>query len=452
MAKVKSKLKKSWKTEPERTATARKGRRLPKNNKYKKNARAHAVSPLASAFPELPPVPGMSLGVGRTGIRYRDRDDLFVASFDAGTTVAGVFTQSKMPSAPVDWCRNQLADGEARLLVANAGNANAFTGRAGWEAVRWVASSAAGFAKCRQKDVYIASTGVIGVPLPADRLTAELGKVFRRLGTAGFEAAARAMMTTDTFPKGVTRTAYIDGRAVVINGIAKGSGMIAPDLATMLAFIFTNAAIPADVLQTLLILGVRESFNNISVDGDTSTSDTVLLFATGRSSTEGEPVHDPIRRADGRLKDFRDKLFEVMADLARQIVCDGEGARKFITVHVDGAASQKAARNIALAIANSPLVKTAAAGSDPNWGRIVAAVGKSGEAADRDRLAIWIGDVQVATEGMVHPDYDEALAAKHMKGNEIHYRIDVGVGRASAQVWTCDLTENYIRINTDYRS
>jgi len=407
-------------------------------------------SPLAVDFPHMPAIAGVRLGAVSAGIRYKGRRDLMIAAFTPGTTVAGVFTQSKTASAPVEWCKRSMANEnpEAGILVVNSGNSNAFTGKAGDDAVKETAGTAAKAAGCRQRDVFIASTGVIGEPLPVNKITARLPSMVRGTSPRAWNAASEAIMTTDTFPKGATRTAVIDGVEVKINGIAKGSGMIAPDLATMLAFIFTDAQIPSDVLQSLLLLGTRDSFNAITVDSDTSTSDTVLCFATGEAKLER-----PITRAgDRRLADFRRKLHDLMQDLALQIVRDGEGATKLVKVVVSGATSTAAARTIALSIANSPLVKTAVAGEDPNWGRIVMAVGKAGEAADRDKLKIVMNGISVASKGQVDPDYVEAQGAAAMKEKEITIEVDVGVGRGDSTIWTCDLTQRYIAINADYRS
>jgi len=409
------------------------------------------ISPFAPKHvPHLPVIDGVRLAAGAAGIRYPGRTDLLIALFDPGTTVAGVLTQSKTASAPVDWCRAHLAHGMARALVVNSGNANAFTGKRGREAVELTAQAAAELADCLVPDVYIASTGVIGEPLDASKITARLAALARDAKPDGFAEAARAIMTTDTYPKLATRNAEIDGIEVTINGIAKGSGMIAPDMATMLAFLFTDAAIEAHALRASLDPAVDETLNAITIDGDTSTSDTLLIFATGRSADRGAPrIADA---NDARLAGFRFALHEVMHDLALQIVKDGEGLTKFVTVKVTGAETRKAARAIARSIANSPLVKTAIAGEDPNWGRIVAAVGKAGEAADRDRLAIWLGDILVAKDGAVASDYREPKAAAYMKGPEIAITVDVGVGKEAATIWTCDLTHDYIAINADYRS
>lgn len=407
------------------------------------------TSPLApERFPEMPAVAGMTLATAACGVRYKGRDDLLVVELAPGTTVAGTFTRSLTAAAPVEWCREIVQGGSARVLVVNTGNANAFTGAAGAKAVGAVARAASRLFGCREDEVFAASTGVIGMPLDPTPILDALPEARRRLAAPGWPAAADAIKTTDTFAKGAARTATIGGVEVTICGIAKGAGMIAPDMATMLGFVFTDAAIPAKVLRDMLKPAVDRSFNSITVDGDTSTNDTVLLFATGAG-----PGHPPVRAVgDPKLKDFRRKLEEVLADLARQIVRDGEGATKFVTVSVSGAASPRAARRIAFAIANSPLVKTAIAGEDANWGRIVMAVGKAGEKADRDRLRISIGGVPITDKGGVVPGYDEAPVAAHMKGREIDIAVDVGVGRGKATVWTCDLTHEYININADYRS
>ncbi|MEX2248675.1 MAG: bifunctional glutamate N-acetyltransferase/amino-acid acetyltransferase ArgJ [Parvibaculum sp.] len=412
---------------------------------------ASKISPLApKSFPALPPVGGVTPGVAAAGIKYKGRTDLLVVKMVEGTQAAGIFTTSKTASAPVDWCRANLADGgEGRMLVVNSGNSNAFTGKAGVATVKATASAAAAAGNCRQRDVFIASTGVIGEPMDAAPIVAGISTAMASAGPDGWDDAARAIMTTDTYPKLATQRVRIGGAEVTINGIAKGSGMIAPDLATMLVFIFTDAAIPSKILQTLLMLGARDSFNAITVDSDTSTSDTVMVFATGAAMTDEAPI---TRASDPRLRDFRKAFDALMLDLAHQVVRDGEGATKFVRVAVSGAQSHQTARRIAMTVANSPLVKTAIAGEDANWGRIVMAVGKSGEAADRDRLAIRIGGVDVAKNGMAVRGYDEAPVAKHMKGQEIDIEVDVGVGKSSAVVWTCDLTYDYIRINADYRS
>jgi glutamate N-acetyltransferase/amino-acid N-acetyltransferase len=415
------------------------------------NKTSAKVSPLApKAYPVLPPVEGVVLGTTAAGIKYKGRTDLLVAKMVEGTQAAGVFTTSKTASAPVEWCKSSLADGgEGRMLVVNSGNSNAFTGKAGVATVKATAAAAASAGACRQKDVFIASTGVIGQPMDAAPIVAGIEAALADASPDKWDDAARAIMTTDTYPKVATRQVKIGGATVTINGIGKGSGMIAPDLATMLVFIFTDAAIPAKILQTLLMLGTRDSFNAITVDSDTSTSDTVMVFATGAAMRDEAPV---TRAGDPRLREFRAALDDVMLDLAHQVVKDGEGATKFVRISVAGAQSHQAARRIAMTIANSPLVKTAIAGEDANWGRIVMAVGKSGEAADRDRLSIRMGGIDVAKNGMAVPGYDEAPVARHMKGENIDIEVDVGVGKSTATVWTCDLTYDYIRINADYRS
>jgi glutamate N-acetyltransferase/amino-acid N-acetyltransferase len=410
------------------------------------------VSPLAVALPALPPIAGVRLAATEAGIRYRGRTDLVMAEFATGTAVAGVFTSNKCPGAPVDWCRGSVKGGRARGLVVNAGNANVFTGRAGREACSATAAAAGKLLGCPARQLLLASTGVIGELLPVERLVAALPALHRGLVEDGFEAAARGIMTTDTFPKAATRVAEIGDTPVRITGIAKGSGMIAPDLATMLCFVFTDAKVAADLLKTMLRRGVQRSFNCTTVDSDTSTSDTVLLFATGQAQHRRIPGRHGGNAANRMLRDFAAKLEEVLLDLALQVVRDGEGAQKFIRIDVTGAASAKSARRIALAVANSPLVKTAVAGEDANWGRIVMAVGKAGEPADRDRLAVAVGGVWMAREGGVVPDYDEAPVVAHMKGREIEIAIDLGLGRGRATAWTCDLTHGYIDINGSYRS
>ncbi|MBN8890594.1 MAG: bifunctional ornithine acetyltransferase/N-acetylglutamate synthase [Rhodospirillales bacterium 70-18] len=408
---------------------------------------AIAVSPLAVPLPELPPLAGVRLGAAAAGIRYKNRTDLVMAEMDAGTTAAGVFTSSKCPGAPVDWCRAVLPAGKARALVVNAGNANVFTGRAGLEATKATAGAAADLVGCSPKQIFLASTGVIGEVLPHEKLTTALPALHAALREDGWEEAARGIMTTDTFPKASTRTAEIGGAEVRITGIAKGSGMIAPDMATMLCFIFTDAKIPATAMQQRLAKGVDASFNCTTVDSDTSTSDTVLLFATGKArhprvSAEGGAV----------LKDFARALNEVLLDLALQVIRDGEGAGKLVRIDVSGAVSAKSAKRVAMSIANSPLVKTAIAGEDANWGRIVMAVGKAGEPADRDRVSVAVGGVWMARDGGVVPGYDEAPVVAHMKGREVEIAVDLGLGRGRATAWTCDLTHGYIDINGSYRS
>jgi glutamate N-acetyltransferase / amino-acid N-acetyltransferase len=405
------------------------------------------VSPLAVPLPELPPIAGVRLGAVAAGIRYKGRTDLVMAEFPSGTTVAGVFTRNRCPGAPVDWDRAALATGQARALVVNAGNANVFTGRAGAQAAAATAAAAAKLVGCPAKRVFLASTGVIGELLPHERITTALPGLRENLRAEAWEEAARGIMTTDTFPKASTRTARIGDTEVRVTGIAKGSGMIAPDMATMLCFVFTDAKIPAPVLQRLLSRGVTSSFNCTTVDSDTSTSDTVLLFATGQAK------HTPVEASGGAmLRDFASALEAVLLDLALQVVRDGEGAQKLIRIDVTTAVSAASARRVGMAIANSPLVKTAIAGEDANWGRIVMAVGKSGERADRDRLGVAVGGVWMAREGSVVPGYDEAPVVAHMKGREISIEVDLGLGKGAATTWTCDLTHGYIDINGNYRS
>ncbi len=405
------------------------------------------ISPLALPLPELPPLAGVRLGAAEAGIRYRNRTDLVLLELAPGTTAAGVFTTNRCPGAPVDWCRAALAGGRARAVVVNAGNANVFTGKAGRDACATTAAAAAKLVGCPAKQVFVASTGVIGEVLPVDKLTAALPALHANLRDDGWEAAARGIMTTDTFPKAATRVATIGGEEVRITGIAKGSGMIAPDMATMLCFIATDAKLPAPVLDKLLRRGVAGSFNATTVDSDTSTSDTVLLFATGQAR------HPRVAAEGGRmLADFAAKLNEVLHDLALAVVRDGEGATKFVRIDVTGAVTARSAKRVAMAIANSPLVKTAIAGEDANWGRIVMAVGKAGEPADRDKLSIAVGGVWMARDGGVVPGYDETPVVAHMKGREIAITVDLGLGRGSGTVWTCDLTHGYIDINGSYRS
>ena len=405
------------------------------------------ISPLALPLPELPPLPGVRLGAAEAGIRYRNRTDLVLLELAPGTTAAGVFTTNRCPGAPVDWCRAALKGGKARAVVVNAGNANVFTGRAGREACEATAAAAAKLVDCPAKQVFVASTGVIGEVLPVAKLTAALPSLHANLRDDGWEAAARGIMTTDTFPKAATRVATIGGVEVRITGIAKGSGMIAPDMATMLCFIATDAKLPAPVLDKLLRKGVAGSFNATTVDSDTSTSDTVLLFATGQAR------HPRVPAEGGRmLADFAAKLNQVLHDLALAVVRDGEGATKFVRIDVQGAVTARSAKRVAMAIANSPLVKTAIAGEDANWGRIVMAVGKAGEPADRDKLSVAVGGVWMAKDGGVVPGYDETPVVAHMKGREIEITVDLGLGRGAGTVWTCDLTHGYIDTNGSYRS
>ncbi|MCR9139572.1 MAG: bifunctional glutamate N-acetyltransferase/amino-acid acetyltransferase ArgJ [Alphaproteobacteria bacterium] len=409
------------------------------------------ISPLApQTLAHLPPMDGVRIATAAAGIKYADRTDLLLMRFDAPASVAGVFTQSLCASAPVEFCRANLVGGRARALVVNSGNANAFTGRKGSEAAEITARVASAAVGCPTEEVFLASTGVIGEPLDADGFSDTLRDLANATDTDGWSDAAEAIMTTDTYPKLATCQVMIDGVEVRINGIAKGAGMIAPDMATMLSFVVTDADIAPDVLQTLLADGVGDTFNAITVDSDTSTSDTLMLFATGAATARGAPritdAHDP------RLASFVTALHALMKDLALQIVRDGEGARKIVEIAVKGAASDAAAKIIALSIANSPLVKTAIAGEDANWGRIVMAVGKAGEMASRDRLQIWFGDIRVAVDGERDPDYSEDAASAVMKNPEIAITVDVGVGNGRSTVWTCDLTKDYVAINGDYRS
>ncbi|HQT64365.1 MAG: bifunctional ornithine acetyltransferase/N-acetylglutamate synthase [Acidocella sp. 20-57-95] len=403
------------------------------------------ISPLALPLPSLPPVAGVSMAVGQAGIRYQGRTDVLLMKFAESTTVAGVFTKNLCPGAPVTWCREILPGGIAHGLVVNAGNANVFNGVAGQRAVEATAAAAAKTLGVSAGTIYLASTGVIGEPLPAHKIVAIMDGLHADLHPDRLADAARAIMTTDTFPKAATRTARLGGVDIAVTGIAKGSGMIAPDMATMLSFIFTDAAIPAEVLQPMLAKAVDQSFNCITIDSDTSTSDTVLLFATGQAGNK--PTDDPTA-----LADFRRALSEVLHDLAMMVVRDGEGAQKLVRITVDGAVSNHSAKRIGMAIANSPLVKTAIAGEDANWGRIVMAVGKAGEPADRDKLAIAVGGTWMAKAGGIVPGYDETPVVAHMKGREIEIDVDIGLGNGRATVWTCDLTHGYIDINGSYRS
>ena len=408
------------------------------------------VSPLSVPFPRIPPIDGVEIATGRAGFYKHEREDLLVMRFAEGTSVAGVFTRHGVGSAPVDWCRRALAQSEgedARALVVNAGCANAFTGKPGADAARRVASAVAKRFDCRQRDVMLASTGVIGVLLDDAKITQRLPEVEAALAPDGWSAAARAIMTTDTFPKGAFAEARIDGKTVRIAGICKGSGMIAPDMATMLAFVATDADIAPKALQNLASLYTRSTFNCVTVDGDRSTNDTLLLFATGRSGAARIS-----RAGDRRLADFREKLEAVLLDLALQLVRDGEGATKFVRINVSGAESPASARKIARTIAESPLVKTAFAGEDANWGRIVMAVGRADEPIDRTRLRVQFGPLVAAQDGLISPTYDEAKMSAYMKKDELEVSVDVGVGRGSATVWTCDLTKQYVAINGDYRS
>jgi glutamate N-acetyltransferase/amino-acid N-acetyltransferase len=409
---------------------------------------AHPVSPLApKTYPDLPEIAGVRFATAEAGIKYKNRTDVLLAAFDPGTAVAGVFTRSKCPSAPVDWCRDNLKHGAARALVVNSGNANAFTGMKGKHTVKVTADFAAAALGVKPSEVFLASTGVIGEPLDPQKFDAVTREAATRLAQGPWIDAARAIMTTDTYPKLATATVEFDGSTVSVSGIAKGSGMIAPDMATMLSFIFTDAPITAPVLQGLLQPLIDRSFNAVTVDSDTSTSDTCLVFATGKAKV------DPIVSTDDpRAAVLAAALGDVLHDLALLVVRDGEGATKVVTVTVEGAVSDQSAHRVALSIANSPLVKTAIAGEDANWGRVVAAVGKAGEPADRDKLSIAFGDFTVAENGERAASYDEAAASAYMKNEELDLRVGLGLGSGRATVYTCDLTHGYIDINGSYRS
>ncbi|MBV1697294.1 MAG: bifunctional glutamate N-acetyltransferase/amino-acid acetyltransferase ArgJ [Hyphomicrobiales bacterium] len=410
-----------------------------------------SISPLAPpAFPEMPPVAGVRLATAAAGIRYAGRTDVLLALFDPGTAVSGVFTRSKCPSAAVDWCRARLPGGSARALVVNSGNANAFTGKSGRTATKLTADIAAKAAQCRPDDIFLASTGVIGEPLDASKFAVVMDRLAADAAPGRWQEAADAIMTTDTFPKGAAALVRLGSKTVTICGIAKGAGMIAPDMATMLSFVFTDAPIAPAVLKALLRDGVEDTFNAVTIDGDMSTSDTLLAFATGAAAAQG--VAKFKRLSDPRLAAFRKGFNAVLADLAEQVARDGEGARKLIEIVVEGARSKKSARRIALSIANSPLVKTAVGGEDANWGRVVMAVGKAGEPANRDRLSIWFNGIRVAHKGERDPDYDEAAVSAAMKKSEIALKVALGIGNGRDRVLTCDLTKDYIAINGDYRS
>jgi glutamate N-acetyltransferase / amino-acid N-acetyltransferase len=416
-----------------------------------------AISPLAPTHvPDMPAIAGIKLATAAAGIRYAGRTDVLLAVMDPGTTVAGVFTQSKCPSAPVEWCRARLGSGKsskaglARALVVNSGNANAFTGKTGRASTTLTAAIAAKAVHCKPGEVFLASTGVIGEPLDAGKFNGVLGTLAQQAAPGEWMAAAKAIMTTDTYPKVATATVKLGNAKVTINGMAKGSGMIAPDMATMLAFVFTDAPIAAGALQSLLKGGVEDTFNAVTIDGDTSTSDTLLAFATGAAAANGAPKIS--RASDPRLKAFTKALGAVLADLAEQVARDGEGARKLVEIIVEGAVSKKSARRIAMSVANSPLVKTAIAGEDANWGRVVMAVGKAGEPANRDKLSISFNGIRVASRGARDPSYDEAEVSNAMKNPKIQITIALGLGKGRDRVLTCDLTKEYIAINGDYRS
>jgi len=410
-----------------------------------------AVSPLRPAHaPRMPEIAGVRLATAAAGIRYAGRTDVLLVALDKPTSVAGVFTRSKCPSAPVEWCRARIGGGRARALVVNSGNANAFTGKTGRAATRITAELAAKAVGCRPAEVFLASTGVIGEPIDAGKFAGVMHDLAAGAAPDRWIEAAEAIGTTDTFPKLATATARLGGAEVKINGIAKGAGMIAPDMATLLAFVFTDAPIAAGALQALIARSVVDSFNAVTIDSDTSTSDTLLAFATGAAAAAGAPA---IARAnDRRLGPFRLALDRVLGSLAEQVARDGEGASKLIEIVVEGAVSKRSARRIALAIANSPLVKTAVGGGDANWGRVVMAVGKAGEPADRDRLSIWFGDIRVARKGARDPGYAEREISAYMQRQEIKIRVGLGLGTGRDRVLTCDLTKEYVAINGDYRS
>lgn len=415
------------------------------------------VSPLAPvSVPDMPEIAGVKFATAAAGVRYQGRTDVLLMVLDPGTAVAGVFTKSKCPSAPVEWCRAKLKGKKARALVVNSGNANAFTGKTGREACAFTARLAAKAVGCKVDEVFLASTGVIGEPLNAGVFDGVMETLVANASGDGWLDAARAIMTTDTFPKVATAKTSIGKTPVTVNGIAKGAGMIMPDMATMLSFVFTDAPIAAPLLQKLLGEAVEDTFNAVTIDGDTSTSDTLMVFATGAAkdgSKERSKRTPKVSKAgDPRLKGFRKAFAAVLADLAEQVARDGEGARKLVEIEVEGAVSKKSARRIAMSIANSPLVKTAIAGEDANWGRVVMAVGKAGEPADRDKLSIWFGGIRVAHKGARDPGYDEAKVSEAMKSPKIQLKVQLGLGRGKDRVLTCDLTKEYVAINGDYRS
>jgi glutamate N-acetyltransferase / amino-acid N-acetyltransferase len=410
-----------------------------------------SISPLApKTVPDMPEIAGVRLATAEAGIRYKNRTDVLLAVMDKGTAVAGVFTKSKCPSAPVEWCRAKLRGGKARALVVNSGNANAFTGKTGRQSTALTAKIAAKAVGCSESEIFLASTGVIGEPLDATKFNGVLDQLADSAEPGDWLGAAKAIMTTDTFPKVATATVKLGKAKVTINGMAKGAGMIAPDMATMLSFIFTDAPISPAALQALLKSGVEDTFNAVTIDGDTSTSDTLLAFATGAAAEHGAPRIS--RASDPRLKAFTKAFHQVLANLAEQVARDGEGARKLVEITVEGAKSKASARKIAMSIANSPLVKTAIAGEDANWGRVVMAVGKAGEPADRDKLSISFNGIRVAKSGARDPSYEEAQVSEAMKAAEIAIKVSLGLGKGRDRVLTCDLTKEYVAINGDYRS
>lgn len=410
------------------------------------------ISPLApkGGFPKLPVIDGVRFAAAEAGVKYQGRLDVMLAEIAEGSAIAGTFTRSKTRSAPVLWCQENLAQGAqagGSAILVNSGNANAFTGDNGLSSVEITANAVAETLDINARNVFVASTGVIGEPLPSERITSKMGELHAGLDAANVEDAAKAILTTDTFTKGSSASVDLDGASIQIAGFAKGSGMIAPDMATMLVFVFTDANIDQSVLQEIVSGNTVTTFNSITVDSDTSTSDSLVVVATGKADmAEITSITDP------RVAAFGEALHGVMLELAHLVVRDGEGATKFIEINVNGAENNAAAKTVGLAIANSPLVKTAFAGEDPNWGRVVMAVGKAGEAADRDKLSISFGDILVADKGWVSPDYREDDGAAYMKGQDLSMTVDLGVGEGSATVWTCDLTHQYITINADYRS
>jgi glutamate N-acetyltransferase / amino-acid N-acetyltransferase len=409
------------------------------------------VSPLAPKdVPTLPPIDGVRLATAAAGIRYKGRTDVLLAIMDEGTVAAGVFTKSKCPSAPVEWDRANLKKSKSRALIVNSGNANAFTGKNGRSATKLTGDIVSKALGCKPADVFQSSTGVIGEPLDASKFSGVMDQLVSGASAEAWQDAARAIMTTDTFPKVATATAKIGKTRVTINGIAKGAGMIAPDMATMLSYVFTDAPVSAAVLQALLSKGVTDTFNAVTIDSDTSTSDTLMAFATGTAAERGAPKIT--RASDPRLKAFAKAFHDVLANLSEQVARDGEGARKLVEIIVEGATSDKSARKIAMSIANSPLVKTAIAGEDANWGRVVMAVGKAGEPADRDRLSIAFNGIRVAKRGERDPSYDEVQVSEAMKNPEIQIKVSIGLGKGRDRVLTCDLTKEYVAINGDYRS
>lgn len=411
---------------------------------------ASKISPLApKQIPDMPALNGVRMATAKAGIKYQGRTDLLFMVFDEPANVAGVFTRSKCPSAPVDHCRKALSHGKARGVVVNSGNANAFTGKKGVLTTDQTAKAAANALHAHENEIFLASTGVIGEPMDASRFTGLLPQMAIDALPDNWLEAAKAIMTTDTFPKLATRSIQFGEQTIVINGIAKGAGMIAPDMATMLSFVVTDAPIESHILQELLSDKVQATFNSITVDSDTSTSDSLLLFATGKAKGSTKALSD---KNDVRYQQFAQALYEVLHELSLQVVTDGEGAHHLMEVKVEGATNDNAAKIIARSIANSPLVKTAVAGEDANWGRVVMAVGKAGVEADRDKLSIWFGPHRLAVGGERDSNYNEEEASRYMKGQHIVIKVEIGLGNGSATIWSCDLTKEYVEINGDYRS